>query len=309
VNHSENPTADEDPIGDQNPIADQNWTIDDRCTNCDVARQLAPDLIIERDRRSELIRQPRDEAEREQLLAAAHACPTRSIRQGNGRLDPATDPFPLTLDDGVLLLGHNSRRNAGANSYLCRRPGGWVMIDTPRFSEGLAARYEALGPVTDILLTHRDHAVHGRAYADRLGARLWIHEGDLEYAPDADQVLRGIEPVEISPGLVAHPFPGHTLGSVLYVADARYCFSGDSLYWSRTNQDIEVQEAVTWYSIEEQSASLDRSLGALRFEWLLPGHGDKRRMPAEEADRRLRALAVRARALRTEPVDFAAVRW
>ena len=96
---------------------------------------------------------------------------------------------------------------------------------------------------------------------------------------------------------------------MLYVADRRYCFSGDSLYWSRTNQDIEVQEAVTWYSIEEQSASLDRSLDALRFEWLLPGHGDKQRMPAEEAERRLRALAVRARALRTEPVDFAAVRW
>ncbi|MET9177380.1 ferredoxin [Kitasatospora aureofaciens] len=289
----------------------ENWTVDDRCTNCDVARQLAPDLIREHARKSELIRQPRDEAEQRQLLAAAHACPTRSIRPGTGRLDPATDPFPLALDEhgDVLLLGHNSRQTAGANSYLCRRPTGWVMIDTPRYSEALAGRYEALGPVTDVLLTHRDHAAHGRQYADRLGARLRIHEGDLAAAPDADEVLRGTDPVEISPGLVAHPFPGHTVGSVLYVADRRYCFSGDSLYWSRTNQDIEVQEAVTWYSIEEQSASLDRSLDALRFEWLLPGHGDKQRMPAEEAERRLRALAVRARALRTEPVDFAAVRW
>ncbi|MEV7598425.1 ferredoxin [Kitasatospora sp. NPDC089797] len=287
------------------------WTVDDRCTNCDVARQLAPELIREHDHRSELIRQPRDAAERRQLLAAAHACPTRSIRPGTGRLDPAGDPFPLALDQAgeVLLLGHNSRRTAGANSYLCRRPTGWAMIDTPRYSEALAARYEALGPVTDVLLTHRDHAAHGRAYADRLGARLWIHEGDLAAAPDADRVLRGTDPVEVSPGLVAHPFPGHTLGSVLYVADRRYCFSGDSLYWSRTSRDIEVQEAVTWYSIEEQSASLDRSLDALRFEWLLPGHGDKHRMPAEEVDRRLRALAVRARALHTEPVDFAAVRW
>ncbi|MFE3501489.1 MBL fold metallo-hydrolase [Kitasatospora sp. NPDC059160] len=289
----------------------ENWTVDDRCTNCDVARQLAPDLIRERDRKSELVRQPRDEAERRQLLAAAHACPTRSIRPGNGPLDRATDPFPLALDEAgeVLLLGHNSRRTAGATAYLCRRPHGWAMIDTPRWSEALAARYEALGPVTDVLLTHRDHAAHGRAYADRLGARLWIHEGDLAAAPDADRVLRGTAPVEVSPGLVAHPFPGHTRGSVLYVADERYCFTGDSLYWSRTNRDIEVQEAVTWYSIEEQAASLERSLDALRFEWLLPGHGDKHRMPAEEADRRLRALAVRARALRTEPVDFAAVRW
>ncbi|MFD9692739.1 MBL fold metallo-hydrolase [Kitasatospora sp. NPDC059146] len=289
----------------------EHWTVDDRCTNCDVARQLAPDLIRERDRKSELVRQPRDEAERRQLLAAAHACPTRSIRPGDGPLDRATDPFPLALDEAgeVLLLGHNSRRTAGATAYLCRRPHGWAMIDTPRWSEALAARYEALGPVTDVLLTHRDHAAHGRAYADRLGARLWIHEGDLAAAPDADRVLRGTAPVEVSPGLVAHPFPGHTRGSVLYVADERYCFTGDSLYWSRTNRDIEVQEAVTWYSIEEQAASLERSLDALRFEWLLPGHGDKHRMPAEEADRRLRALAVRARALRTEPVDFAAVRW
>ncbi|MEV7353992.1 MBL fold metallo-hydrolase [Kitasatospora sp. NPDC091276] len=285
------------------------WSVDDRCTNCDVARQLAPGLIRERAGRSELVRQPHDEAEHRQLLAAAHACPTRSIRPGTGPLDPATDPFPLALDDGLLLLGHNSRRNAGANSYLCRRPAGWLMVDTPRYAEPLAARYEALGPVTDILLTHRDHAAHGRAYADRLGARLWIHEGDLDAAPDADRVLRGVEPVEVAPGVTAHPFPGHTRGSVLYLVDERYCFTGDTLYWSRTTGDLEVYDTVTWYSIEELSASLDRSLDALRFEWLLPGHGQRHRMPAEEAAARLRALAGRCRGLRPAPVDFGAVRW
>lgn len=183
------------------------------------------------------------------------------------------------------------------------------MVDTPRYAEPLAARYEALGPVTDVLLTHRDHAAHGRAYAERFGARLWIHEGDLEAAPDADRVLRGVDPVEIVPGVTAHPFPGHTRGSVLYLADERYCFTGDTLYWSRTTGDLEVYDTVTWYSIEELSASLDRSLGALRFEWLLPGHGERRRMPAEEAAVRLRALADRCRGRRTAPVDFGAVRW
>ncbi|MFD7578992.1 MBL fold metallo-hydrolase [Kitasatospora sp. NPDC059817] len=285
------------------------WSVDGRCTNCDVARQLAPGLIRERAGRSELVRQPHDEAEHRQLLAAAHACPTRSIRPGTGPLDPATDPFPLALDDGLLLLGHNSRHNAGANSYLCRRPTGWLMVDTPRYAEPLAARYEALGPVTDILLTHRDHAAHGRAYADRLGARLWIHEGDLDAAPDADRVLHGVEPVEVAPGVTAHPFPGHTRGSVLYLVDERYCFTGDTLYWSRTTGDLEVYDTVTWYSIEELSASLDRSLDALRFEWLLPGHGQRHRMPAEEAAARLRALADRCRGLRPAPVDFGAVRW
>ncbi|MEU9080110.1 MBL fold metallo-hydrolase [Kitasatospora sp. NPDC048538] len=286
-----------------------DWTVDDRCTNCDVARQLAPGLIREHRGRSELVRQPRDEAEHRSLLAAAHACPTRSVRPAAGPLDPAGDPFPLALDEEVLLLGHNSRHTAGANSYLCRRPTGWLMVDTPRFAEALAARYEALGPVTDVLLTHRDHAAHGRRYADRLGARLWIHEGDLDAAPDADRVLRGLDSVEIAPGVTARPFPGHTRGSVLYAVDDRYCFTGDTLYWSRTTGDVEVHESITWYSIEELSASLDRSLGALHFEWLLPGHGERRRMPAAEADRRLRALAERCRSLRPAPVDFAAVRW
>ncbi|MER6401045.1 MBL fold metallo-hydrolase [Kitasatospora sp. NPDC001603] len=284
------------------------WYVDDRCTNCDVARQLAPDLIHERDGRSEVVRPPRDEAELRQLYAAAHACPTRSVRLRGRPLDPARDPFPLALDEDLLLCGHNSQHTAGANAYLLRRPGGYLMVDTPRYAEPLAARYEALGPVTDVLLTHRDHAAHGRAYADRFGARLWIHEGDLDAAPDADRVLRGREPVEIAPGVVAHPFPGHTLGSVLYVADDRYCFSGDSFYWSRTTGDLEVADGVTWYSMEELAASLARGVGRLRFEWVLPGHGDRRRMPAQEADRRLRALAERCAGLRTRPVDFV-LRW
>lgn len=287
-----------------------DWYVDSRCTNCDVARQLAPGLIEEIGGRAEVVRQPRDADEVRQMYAAALACHTRSIRPGTGRLDPARDPFPLALDAHVHLCGHNSTHNAGANSYLLRRPSGtMMMIDTPRWSTALAARYEAMGPVTDVLLTHYDHAAHGRAYADRFGARLWIHEGDLEAAPDADRVLRGTEPAVIGDGVIAYPLPGHTRGSVLYVADERYCFSGDSLYWSRTTADVEVVESVVWYSMAELSASLQRIGGRLRFEWLLPGHGDRKRLPAPEMARRLRELTARTLTLQERPVDFTAVRW
>ncbi|MFJ9852059.1 MBL fold metallo-hydrolase [Streptomyces sp. NPDC101150] len=290
--------------------APTDWYVDDRCTNCDVARQLAPGLIGEVNGRSEILRGPRDATEERALHAAAFACPTRSIRPGTRRLAPDRDPFPLALDDAVHLCGHNSPHTAAANSYLLRRPSGArMMIDTPRWSEALAARYERLGPVTDVLLTHRDHTAHGRRYADRFGARLWIHEGDLDAAPDADRVLRGTEAVEIAEGVRAVPLPGHTEGSVLYLADERYCFSGDSFYWSRTTDDIEVAESVTWYSVEELAASLARTVDRLRFEWLLPGHGDRRRLPAGEMARRMRQLAVRARGMRPRPVDFTAVRW
>ncbi|MFI2641733.1 4Fe-4S domain-containing protein [Streptomyces sp. NPDC018610] len=286
------------------------WYVDDRCVNCDVARQFAPGLIDESHGRSRVSRQPVDEAETRRLHAAAFACPTRSVRTDSGEPDPALDPFPLALDDDVLICGHNSRHTAGANSYLLTRPTGTaMMIDTPRWSPALAERYAAPAPVTDVLLTHRDHAAHGRRYADHFGARLWIHEGDLDAAPDADRVIHGPEAMEVGEGVTAHPVPGHTLGSVLYVADDRYCFSGDSFYWSRASGDLEVVQSVTWYSIEELAASLARVAGRLRFEWVLPGHGDRRRLPAEEMSRRLRDLARRTGLLRPRPVDFTAVRW
>ncbi|QCX74480.1 Hydroxyacylglutathione hydrolase [Streptomyces sp. YIM 121038] len=286
------------------------WYVDDRCTNCDVARQFAPDLIGEADGKSRILRPPRDAAENRRLHAAVFACPTRSIRPASGQPDRALDPFPMALDDGVLICGHNATRTAGANSYLLRWPSGTtMMIDTPRWSRALAERCTARGPVTDVLLTHRDHAAHGRRYADHFGARLWIHEGDLDAAPDADRVVRGLEPVEVGAGVTVHPLPGHTQGSVLYLADDRYCFSGDSFYWSRGTGDLEVAESVTWYSIEELAASLARTAGRLRFEWVLPGHGDRRRLPADEMSRRLGLLTERVRQLRPQPIDFTAVRW
>ncbi|MFE1171405.1 MBL fold metallo-hydrolase [Streptomyces sp. NPDC058773] len=288
----------------------EGWYVDARCTNCDVARQMAPDVIREQDGQAEVTRQPSSEAERQQVYAAAFSCHTRSIRHPALRLTRDLDPFPLALDDTVHLCGHNSPHTAGANAYLLGRPdGSTMMIDTPRWSDELACRYEALGPVTDVLLTHRDHAAHGRRYADRFGARLWIHEGDLDAAPDADHILRGTEPVEIGPGVTAHPLPGHTEGSVLYLADGVYCFSGDSFYWSRTAADLEVAASVTWYSITELAASLARTADRLRFEWVLPGHGDRKRLPAEELSRRLTQLTARTRTLQPQPIDFTALRW
>jgi glyoxylase-like metal-dependent hydrolase (beta-lactamase superfamily II) len=285
--------------------ADIGWRVDERCTNCDVARQLAPGLIAEVNGRSEIIRQPRTDVEEQTLHAAAYACHTRSIRHDS----PGLDPFPLLLAEELYLCGHNSTQTAGANSYLLRRPTGNLMIDTPRWSAALATKYEALGPVTDVLLTHRDHAAHGRRYADRFGARLWIHEGDLDAAPDADEIMRGIEPIEIADGVTAHPLPGHTEGSVLYLADDKYCFSGDSFYWSRGTGDIEVAESVTWYSITELAASLERTAPRIQFEWLLPGHGDRKQLAAQDMTHRLLGLAARTRELSPRPIDFTAVRW
>ena len=293
-----------------NHSADADWRVDQRCTNCDAARQLAPGLIAEIAGRSSVVRQPRTGAEEEALHAAAFACHTRSIRHGTRGPDSALDPFPLRLTEHVHLCGHNSPHTAGANSYLLRRSAGnLMMIDTPRWNSTLATKYAALGQVTDVLLTHRDHAAHGRTYADYFGARLWIHEGDLAAAPDADEILRGTEPIRIADGVSAHPLPGHTEGSVLYLADDTYCFSGDSFYWSRSADDIAVAESVTWYSITELAAALARTAPQVRFAWLLPGHGDRKHLPADEFARRMHNLAGRTGELSPQPIDFTALRW
>ena len=158
------------------------WRVDDRCTNCDVARQFAPDLVEEVDGRSAGGAPAVDRRRPESRCAtAAFACPhpvdPASRLAGSIRTSTRSRWRWTTR---VFHCGHNSRPTAGANSYLLRRPTGNVMVDTPRWSAELADRYERLGPVTEVLLTHRDHVAHGRQYADRFGARLWIHEGDLD---------------------------------------------------------------------------------------------------------------------------------
>ena len=79
-----------------------------------------------------------------------------------------------------------------------------------------------------------------------------------------------------------------------WLLESRFLFSGDSLHWSRARQDLSAFRDACWYSWEEQTRSLER-LAAHPFQWVLAGHGDRHRAPADEMERRLRALVVRMR--------------
>ena len=81
------------PFSGRSPALD-GWYVDDRCINCDAARQLAPGLIGEAGGRSKTLRPPDDEAETRRLHAAAFACPTRSIR-------PAARSGSRPVSDGL----------------------------------------------------------------------------------------------------------------------------------------------------------------------------------------------------------------
>lgn len=271
-----------------------DWFVDDSCIDCDASRQCAPDIFGHVGGQSVVIRQPETPDEVERAARALLVCPTASI----GVLGPKPQfdgVFPAEIDGGVFLCGYNSPRSYGASSFLAVRPGGNFLVDAPRFVRRLVHRLEDLGGVADIFLTHRDDIADAKQYAEHFDARVWIHEDDRDAAPFATEILGGRERRRVRDGLVAIPAPGHTKGSVIYLLEERFLFTGDSLYWSRTLGDLAAFHGACWYSWEEQTRSLESLLDA-RFEWVLAGHGDRRRDTPENLRASLARLVERMKA-------------
>jgi glyoxylase-like metal-dependent hydrolase (beta-lactamase superfamily II) len=69
----------------------------------------------------------------------------------------------------------------------------------------------------------------------------------------------------------------------------KYLFTGDHLAWERDLECLEAWEGVCWYDWTEQKQSL-RRLTQHQFEWVLPGHGQRVNLPAEEMQAQLEKL-------------------
>jgi glyoxylase-like metal-dependent hydrolase (beta-lactamase superfamily II)/ferredoxin len=270
------------------------WFVDTTCIDCDACRQIAPTVFAESDvGQSTVKRQPASADEERAAARALVACPTASIGLEGGHVD-AEGLFPQEIAEGVFYCGFNSEDSYGANAFFAVRPDGNLLVDSPRFAAPLVRALERLGGVKRILLTHRDDVADAGRFAAHFGAEAWIHEADASAAPFA-RPITGLDPVDLGGGVRVLPLPGHTRGSVGYLLEARFLFSGDSLYWSRRRQDLGAFRDACWYSWEAQADSLER-LAAHRFEWVLAGHGDRHHAPAAEMERRLRGLVSRMRA-------------
>jgi glyoxylase-like metal-dependent hydrolase (beta-lactamase superfamily II) len=277
---------------------DGPWFVDDTCIDCDASRQCAPWMFGHGGNQAVVIRQPATDAETRDAVRAMLACPTGSI--GVIGAKPSVEgvyPEEIEPDTGVFYCGYNSPDSYGANAYFAVRPGGNLMVDAPRFVAPLERAIAARGGLAHILLTHQDDVADAQRWADRFGARVWIHDDDRHAAPFATDLVRGTDPVELVPGLLAVPVPGHTRGSLLFLLDHRYLFTGDSLHWSRSARTLTGFEHLTWYSWPEQLRSLARfAAPGLLFEWVLPGHGTRHQAPAHEMRASLAAFLARTRA-------------
>ena len=261
---------------------DGPFFVDSSCIDCDTCRQLAPATFADHGEHSYVHTQPRDDAEKRAALRALVACPTGSI----GTSDPswtalALEDFPLLLAPRVFYCGFNSRKSFGGNSYFVEhRDGNWL-IDSPRYVEYLARQFTERGGVRYIFLTHRDDVADADRWAARFGATRIIHRLELASQPAAERVIDGREAVEVEPGFLAIPTPGHTRGHCVLLHDDQFLFTGDHIAWSRERQCLIASREVCWHSWREQVKSVEK-LDRYSFEWVLPGHGQRVRLPRNE---------------------------
>ena len=263
--------------------------VDTTCIDCDTCRQLAPATFGETGEFSFVRMQPRDQGEERAAYRALVACPTGSIgATDKASARAAVDEFPMRLAGGVYYCGFNSPKSFGGNSYFVEHPAGNWLVDAPRFVEPLARRLAERGGVRHIFLTHRDDVADAARYAERIGAERIIHRLELAAQPDAERVIDGREPVELAPGFLAIPTPGHTRGHCALL-HREFLFSGDHIWWSRNRGRLTASRDVCWYSWPEQVQSV-ALLGKYAFEWVLPGHGERAHFPACEMRRQLQRL-------------------
>ncbi len=262
--------------------------VDDTCIDCDLCRQIAPEVFKEESDHSAVHHQPQTAAEIHRAGMALVACPTGSIgTRTKVDLHAAAVAYPEQIEDNVYFCGYASANSYGAASYLLVRPQGNVLVDSPRFAKVLVERIEKLGGVSMMFFTHRDDVADQEQYHRHFGCRRIIHRADSSAVPGAEQLLEGEDPIALDADLLAIPVPGHTRGHVVLLDREKYLFTGDHLAWSDRRQGLVAFRDVSWYSWPEQTRSMRRLLD-YRFEWVLPGHGRRAHLPADIMKHKLR---------------------
>ena len=262
-----------------------------------------------------VIRQPQNKTEYLAARTAAAACPFTAIQLDKPApgLVPSSElgspwrDWPKRLEGTVWVMGHPSPRNFGALAFFIERPGGNVLVDCPKPSEELFRWLETHGGIRWLFLTHRDHVQHHAEFAARfpecrrvMGAAE-VNKRRTAYADATDAVeiqlasdrgpmtLDGVPIPEdelANADLALLPQPGHTPGGFCLAYQGRFLFTGDHLSYSRRLGHIVAPRLQCWEDWERQCRAVNQlaiwaAAGQLRFQWLLPGHGEWHRLEGD----------------------------
>jgi glyoxylase-like metal-dependent hydrolase (beta-lactamase superfamily II)/ferredoxin len=263
------------------------------CINCDQCRQLAPDVFSEVGCNSAVTKQPDGEEERTKAFYALVSCPTGAIgsEQKEG-LEEAINEFPLLVEDNVYYCGFTSRNSYGASSYFIKHPEGNWLVDSPRWSPQLVNKFEQMGGIRYIFLTHLDDVADAEKYAEKFKAERIIHVLEKDAQPGAEHLFQGSQPVVWQPDFQIIPVPGHTNGHMVLLYRERFLFTGDHLSWDRERGQFDASKDYCWYSWKAQCESMERLISE-KFEWILPGHGDRIQLPADQIKETMNQLLKR----------------
>ncbi len=267
----------------RNENAAGEFYVDTTCIDCDTCRWLAPGIFSRVGDMSAVTQQPATEAEKIEGFRALLACPTASIGcEGDKALmTQASQTFPSPIADATYYCGYASENSFGAASYLIVRPGGNVLVDSPRVNGSLGKKIEALGGVRWMFLTHKDDVADHQEWTDRFGCERILHKDDVGLGTRQVEIqLEGKDPFRLADDLVILPVPGHTRGHSVLLYKDQFLFSGDHLEFDEDAQKLRAYKDYCWYDWNEQTASMQR-LAEYDFEWVLPGHG--RRLHAERS--------------------------
>lgn len=272
---------------------DGDFFVDSTCIDCDACRQIAPAVFGDGDGASFVKSQPLHDSDRRDAFRALLSCPTGSIGTlGKNLASEVKNDFPLPIEGGVSYCGFNSPKSYGGNSYFVRHPHGNWLIDSPKFLPHLVKKLEQLGGLSHVFLTHRDDVADAERYAKHFGARRIIHRRELSSQPGAEIVLEGESDISFGPDFLVIPTPGHTAGHCVLLYRSRFLFTGDHLDWDRDRSRLHASSNYCWYSWEEQIQSVRRLLD-YKFEWVLPGHGQRVQLPFEQMRSQLANLVAR----------------
>lgn len=262
--------------------------VDDACIDCGTCWTLAPATFEAGGDQARVSRQPATKDERARAFMALVSCPVAAIgtdEPGTGpELRTASHAFPDPIADGVFACGYASPDSYGASSYLIAREGKRpVLIDSPRAAAPLLDGIERLGGAEWLLLSHRDDVADHAKLRARLGCKRVLHEADVTRdTAGVELKVTGTDPIALDDDLLVIPVPGHTRGSLAFLWQETFLFSGDHL-WGE-GEHLGASRTFCWWSWPEQIASMERLLD-LRFEWVLPGHGDRFRAASPAAMR------------------------
>ena len=183
--------------------------VDSTCIDCDTCRQLAPETFKEAGDYSVVYAQPPTPAAWRRAVRALLACPTGSIGMAYRQAARSVmEDFPLRIEGEVFYCGFNSPKSYGGNSYFVTHPAGNWLIDSPKYLPHLVRRFDAMGGIRYIFLTHRDDVAEAAKYADHFKSRRIIHRSDRSAQPDAEMIIDGVEPVAVGPEFLVIPTPG-----------------------------------------------------------------------------------------------------